>query len=1128
MEFRILGPLEVREDGRPVTLAGARQRAFLTLLLLHPNQPIATDRLIDDLYPDESGREATKSLQMQVSRLRRALGNGRDALETAAGGYRLKVAPDALDLSRFERHAARGRRLAADGDFAGASSAFAAAMDEWRGQALEDVAYEPFAQAEISRLEELRLTSLEEYIEAEFALGRHADWVVRLGALTAAHPFREQLCGQLMLALYRTGRQAEALETFQQTRARLKDELGLEPGRRLHDLQAAILAHDRTLDWISADASLPTGPMLPRRLRDAGAFIGREEECARLERMWEEARSTSRLALVGGEPGIGKTRLAKRIAERAHGDGGVVLYGRCDEHLAIPYRPWAEALAQYVEAATDAMLAAHVSQHGGAVARLAPVLARRVAQLPDTQPARPEIEQYLLFEAVAGLLQAAAGDRPLLVVLDDLQWADRPTLSLLRHVVASGGSGLVVATYRDSELEGGSALGEALAQLHRELDVERLTLRGLDAADVVALVQVRTGHELEEDEVAHAQELARETSGNPFFLGELLRHHVESGALQHDAAGWRLARGHRPPRVPDSLRDVITDRVHRLGASTADLLRGAAVIGIDFDLDLLAQVLGREPDELLDSLDHARRARLVREEEDVLGRYRFEHALVTHTLAMELGPTRRARLHRRIALVLEERPDTHPGELAYHWTEAGAYDEAIPQSRRAGQHALEALAPEEAARWFAHALELHRRDVDPDPGVLCDLLTELGEAQRRGADGSYRATLLEASALAQQLRDGERLATAALANTRGFESASGQVDEDRVQLLRTALDLGARADPLRRARLLALLALELTFAEPIEERRRLSDQAVGLAKADPTTHASVLWARHALLWTPELLDEHRDNAAQLRELADQLNDPVVTFWAACDTVLTAVWSADLPAVDAGLTDMRSVTERVGKRHPILSWVVTWYSAWRAHLAGRLDEAETLAQRSAELGQASGQPDALVFLADQLSAIRFQQGRISEMVPLLERVVSTHPGLPLFRAWLGLAYCDAGRVRDASLLIEPSVRERFADVRRDIVWLSTLCLNAELCAQLELPEPSAVLYAHIAPFADQFVFNASIVLGSAHWFLARLATTLGDAERAERHAASAAAVHERIGTVPALARTSGAEMSAKWR
>ena len=181
MEFRILGPLEVREDGRPVTLAGARQRAFLTLLLLHPNQPIATDRLIDDLYPDESGREATKSLQMQVSRLRRALGDGRDALETAAGGYRLKVAPDALDLSRFERHAARGRRLAADGDFAGASSAFAAAMDEWRGQALEDVAYEPFAQAEISRLEELRLTTLEEYIDAEFALGRHADWIVRLG-----------------------------------------------------------------------------------------------------------------------------------------------------------------------------------------------------------------------------------------------------------------------------------------------------------------------------------------------------------------------------------------------------------------------------------------------------------------------------------------------------------------------------------------------------------------------------------------------------------------------------------------------------------------------------------------------------------------------------------------------------------------------------------------------------------------------------------------------------------------------------------------------------------------------------------------------------------------------------------
>ncbi len=1126
MDFRILGPLEVWEGGKLVTLAGARQRALLTLLLLHPNQPIATDRLIDDLYPDERGREAAKSLQMQISRLRQALGDGRDALETVPGGYRLKVAHDALDLSRFERHAARGRRLAVDAKFADAALAFADAMEEWRGAALEEVAYEPFAQAEISRLEELRLATLEEYIDAEFALGRQADWVGELGTLVARHPFREQLCGQLMLALYRMGRQAEALETFREARVRLQEELGLEPSRRLQELQVAILAHDPVLDWASADTARKTGPVLPRRLRDAGAFIGRQEESARLERAWEEARSATRLALVGGEPGIGKTRLAKHIAQRAHADGAIVLYGRCDEHLALPYRPWIDVVGRYVETATDAMLHAHVAQHGGALTHLTPALSRRVTELPDPKANRPEIEQYLLFEAVAGLLHEAAREQPLLIVLDDLQWADRPTFSLLRHVVSSEGGGMVVATYRDSEPTSDSALGEALAELHRELHVERLTLRGLSAADVVALVQLRTGRELLEDEVAHAEELARETSGNPFFLGELLRHHVESGALRRDAAGWRLASGHRPPPVPDSVRDVITDRVRRLGDSTVELLRSAAVIGVDFDLDLLAQVLGREPDELLDLLDHARRARLVREEEDVLGRYRFEHALVTHTLAMELGPTRRARLHRRIAFALEDRPGTHPGELAYHWTEAGAYDDAIAQSRRAGQHALEALAPEEAARWFAHALDLHRRGHDPDPGLACDLLTELGEAQRRCADRTYRATLLEASTLAQQLRDGDRLATAALANTRGFESASGQVDEDRVQLLRTALDLSARGDELRRARLLALLALELTFAESIDERRRLSDQAVSLAKADPFTHASVLWARHALLWTPELLDEHCDNAAQLRELADQLQDPVVTFWAATDTVLTSVWSGDLAAVDAGLADMRSVTERVGKRHPILSWVVTWYSAWRAHLAGRLDEAETLAQRAAEMGEASGQPDAMAFLADQLSAIRFRQGRISEMVPLLERVVSTHTGLPFFRAWLGLAYCESGRGDDAALLIEPSVREQFTDVRRDIVWLSTLCLYGELCARLELPEPSAVLYAHIAPFAEQIVFNASTVLGSAHWFLARLATTLGDAERAERHTAGAAAAHERLGTVPALARES--EAAAKWR
>ena len=246
-----------------------------------------------------------------------------------------------------------------------------------------------------------------------------------------------------------------------------------------------------------------------------------------------------------------------------------------------------------------------------------------------------------------------------------------------------------------------------------------------------------------------------------------------------------------------------------------------------------------------------------------------------------------------------------------------------------------------------------------------------------------------------------------------------------------------------------------------------------------------------MLWTPELLAEHSENAAELRRLAARLGDPVVSFWAACDTALTSVWRADLGSIDAALGEMAAVTARVGKRHPILAWVTTWYSAWRAHLGGDLEEAERLARRAAELGRA--QPDASAFLADQLAAVRWDQGRLPELVPVLETVVSDHPGLPLFRAWLSLAEADAGRHDAARALVEPSFAVGFADVPRDIVWLSTLCLYAETCARAGLTEAGGTLYALIAPYADQVVFNASIVLGSAHWFLARLSD--GDAGRA---------------------------------
>jgi DNA-binding SARP family transcriptional activator len=245
VEFRILGPLEASRRGQPLELGVGKQRALLVLLLLRAGEVVSTDRLIDALWGEGPPPSALNSVHIYVSQLRKALGNGR--LETHGRGYLLALEPEQLDLGRFDRLLGDGRDLLASGEADRAAEALRGALRLWRGPPLSDVAFEPFAQAEIARLEELRLAALEERIEADLVLGRHAELVPELEGLIREHPLRERLRAQLMLALYRSGRQSEALDAYQQARRLLSTELGLEPGRTLRELEAAILRQDAQL-----------------------------------------------------------------------------------------------------------------------------------------------------------------------------------------------------------------------------------------------------------------------------------------------------------------------------------------------------------------------------------------------------------------------------------------------------------------------------------------------------------------------------------------------------------------------------------------------------------------------------------------------------------------------------------------------------------------------------------------------------------------------------------------------------------------------------------------------------------------------------------------------------------------
>jgi DNA-binding SARP family transcriptional activator len=397
MDYRILGPLEAFDGERQLPLGGARQRAVLAILLLHGNETLTRDVIVDELWGEDTPPTAAKVLQNCVSALRKELPP--NTIRTVAGAYGLTLEPEELDRDRFERLLAEGRAALETGDPAEALDQFRRALALWRGAPLSDLSYERFAQEEIKRLEELHVAGLEDRIEAELGIGRHDELVPELEALVTRHPLRERLRGQFMLALYRAGRQAEALEAYRVARRTLFAELGIEPGRALRELEQAILTQVPALDVAPRQAQ----PQAKRPGRAAASPLeGRTEELGLLEAGLDDALAgRGRLFVVVGDAGTGKTRLADELASSAKQRGTRILWGRGWAGGGAPaYWPWTQALRD---------------------------------ELPTANSDEPE-GQFRFFEAVTKRLRDQAAAQPLLLVLDDLQAADEASILLLEFI----------------------------------------------------------------------------------------------------------------------------------------------------------------------------------------------------------------------------------------------------------------------------------------------------------------------------------------------------------------------------------------------------------------------------------------------------------------------------------------------------------------------------------------------------------------------------------------------------------------------------------------------------------------------------------------------------------------------
>ncbi len=631
-----------------MALGGRRERVLLATLLLEANRVVSSGRLIEAVWGGDPPETAANALQGHVSKLRKTLvtsSGTSNPLETRAPGYLLRTAPGELDADRFEELAATADSSQGP---AATSSRLTEALTLWVGPVLDGLETDASGTGAVVRLEELRVAVLERRVEADLALGRHNQLVGELEALVQAHPLREGLQGQLMLALYRSGRQADALGAYRRTREVLAEELGIDPSPALRALELAILNQSADLELApdhepkmvvtpgpSGSDGLPAaGVALPRRLAvpPAVGVVGREAELEviadALKRVGVGGRE---VLLVSGEAGLGKTTLVAEAARLAHDDGACVLFGHCEEELATPYQLFAEALGHYVAHAPEDQLRRHVDAHGSELSRLIPALSTRVPGLPGSKATDTDTERYLLFAAAVGLLAMVSEEQPVVLVLDDLQWADKGSLLLLRHLTAAEQTMrvLVLATYRDSELAQADALRETLGVLRRHSGVSRVELVGLDDSAVVSFLEAAAGQTLDQAGVDLAHAVYRETDGNPFFVSEVLRHLAETGAVHQDAAGrWVAGDSFDRLDLPDSVREVIGGRVARLGKEAERVLSLAAVIGRDFDLDVLSRATKTSEDDLLDILDAAAAVALVGELSDAPGRFNFTHALI--------------------------------------------------------------------------------------------------------------------------------------------------------------------------------------------------------------------------------------------------------------------------------------------------------------------------------------------------------------------------------------------------------------------------------------------------------------------------------------------------------------------
>ncbi|MCU1359920.1 MAG: hypothetical protein JWN99_1209 [Ilumatobacteraceae bacterium] len=924
------------------------------------------------------------------------------------------------------------------------------------------------------------------------------------------HPLRERLTSQLALALYRSGRQADALRAVDRTRRTLLDELGLDLSPDLARLESAILGHEA---WLASPAASPRAadrpvvvappssggstpgaspvalpPVVERQA--ARPFVGRDDALMRLRKSFADALDGRRsVAVIEGEAGVGKTRLAAQFAAEAHAAGAIVLWGRATAEAIVPYEALVEALRTVLRSVSgDARQRVLDGRKG--LGMLVPFVVAGSGPATESdsdsderhETSSPELgtDRYVLFETVAELLESESAVHPFVFVLDDVQYVDALTLRLLAHLLRHERPArvLVVGTVRTMPPVDNPAVDDFMADMRRDDTLHNIVLTGFDESEVAELLDL-TGSEIPPSKAAAVLQATR---GNAFYVNELAEH--------GDAT-----------TMPASVRDVLNVRLGRLPISSSRVVSFAAVAGSSATMAVLSRATGLAPDDFLDAVDATLDAGVLAEDLSS-GVFVFRHALVAQVVLDRISQTRRATMHLAVADALDDSGGSAL-ELAHHLLAAGrlaAPDRAVMAAVRAGRRALDVLAYEDGLQWAQRALAVDGR---VEPRSRCKALLLVSDSQRALGDReAARAAAMAAADEARLTADPLMLARAAeaLALARaGIGFDFGTEDDGLDELLGEALRGLPATDVTVRSRLLGASLWNAAAAGDLLALRGLSVEALELAEAHgqqglvATAHLAARMSN----WRVHLLEARLAADRHALVAAEASGSKHLQLNALLYGIADLTEAGEITEAYSWFLQLKTLAAEV--RQPVYDAFVGFFEATIALLRGQYDVSARLADEALVRGLQSHGVNAEQAWSGQTFISAWDRGQLSTMTSLVEQAAARPPYLPIWRVGLGACLIASGRGEEARPILDDLVTPAGINHNPDSLYLAIGALLVEITREVGTAEHAALLCRHLLPYRGRIVITGlgRASLGPIDRFIGLAAFLAGDLPLADQ-------------------------------